>query len=913
MHFNKRTYKGQLSDEYFTDQPKLAIITDGPDLSDIELKGLMNGTTYRRLWHRFKTTQFNTNSLYKISIDLNLYNGNETDSFTNGKASIHQTIADAYSKGCRTFLMLGETVFNSLFNIPESFNKIRGSFLTHEQYADALFLPTYHPREINSKRYSSQGGQANLYITFAYDIEKTVKATQSGFQLPKENFNINPTIEDVEQFIYNGIKNNALFAMDLETTSLRRDFGQIVMIGLAIDSENALCIPLLDTDGKWYWKPSEFARVTDAVNTIFQHGRHMWQNSLFDVPFLIEKGYNINLDTLTHDTMLLHHAISPELPHGIGFITSLYGYTPYWKDSFLSSELKILQRNQQDVRTYNLRDCVVLHQVLPGMLNDMHANNQEPAYIENMSNVQGAIEQMMTGVPLDKTVMHNLKHQLANKLVHIETILRKLGKLPDSFNLNSGEHLAYFLFAEKIPQFNKLKQLEKDFQPHVEYLYQCDAKQHKHWTLGPAPDKPCHYCGCPTYSYAQQTKQKTKKKQLNNKGEFTNAYLNYLNLKSLKEETQPIIIGRFYGKKNRDTNKVITDKQAREAIHSRIIEELSLIDSFKRPTEQHLADYKQLRKLSLWIRFFNLYQLYQKQISTYTTFKPWNDGRLHSNILLHGTASGRPASRNPNLLNVSKKFKSVRYMFGCPSDKVLLSFDYSNIEAKMLAYITGDPRFIDAVNSGNLHDINTRQLFSIDNNNPMWNLARRAAKIFQFGYISYGGSPKTIWEKVCIEAPGLNLSLKQFKEAGSRYFDYYDRFAAWRVEVSDLAIRKRYSISPFGRIRFLYGSENDRIKQAYNHPPQSGAAHVMNTAMKQTLDQRDKMGLDARLQIQIYDDLRWEVNKEQVKELVNMVVPIMEQKFKINDVDRWFATDIEYGTSWGDLHSIDKQLYLTKQ
>jgi len=907
MKFKNRSIKGGVSDEYFTSYPKLGIITDYPDRDDMYANGLLNGMNSRRLWARFKHTSFNTNSIYKMSLSLN--NKYPTN---NEAQTIFEVINDAYNKGTRSFLLLGEIAYKTIFpKMKESFHKIRGSLLVHDDYPDALFLTTYHPREIVSKRYKSNGGQANLYLAFSYDILKISKTTKPSFHLPNEHFNINPTIEEVETFIYNGIKNNKLFAMDLETTSLRRDYGRIAMVGLATDSENAICIPFWSDNQTRYWKPSNYSKVVDALNAIFQHGKHMWQNSLFDVPFLLERGFNIDLKTLKHDTMLLHHAISPELPHDIGFITSLYGLTPYWKDDFLSSPLKLLERNQTDVRTYNCRDCVTLHQVLPGLLEDLKDNKQEPAYIENMDNINGAIEQMMTGVVLDTGIMRKLRNKLRYKIDIIETILRNLGKLPEQFNLNSGEHVGYFLFGEQFPKLDKIPELEEQFKPFKKYLYVCDNKKHKKWVSHVSElAEPCKYCGCLSFTYADESKTVSKKKIVNNKNEYTNTYKEYLNLINLRDNTIPIIIGQFYGKKNRDTNKLITDKQAREAIHAKIIERLSDMDGFKSFTDRHKIEYKQLKKLSLWLRFFNLYHLYQKQISTYTNFKPWNDGRLHSNILLHGTASGRPASRNPNLLNISKKYKDVRYMFQAPAERVLVSFDYSNIEAKMLAYITNDERFIHAVNSGNLHDINTKQLFNIDENHPIWNLARRAAKIFQFGYISYGGSPKTIWEKVCIEAPGLNLSLKQFKKAGERYFNYYTRFAQWRDEVSELGIKHRYSISPFGRIRFLYGSDNDRIKQSFNHPPQSGAAHVMNKAMKETLEKRDKMKLDANLQIQIYDDLRWEVNQNQISDLINMVIPIMEQKFIINGVDRWFETDLEIGNTWGDLHSVDKSLYL---
>ena len=171
----------------------------------------------------------------------------------------------------------------------------------------------------------------------------------------------------------------------------------------------------------------------------------------------------------------------------------------------------------------------------------------------------------------------------------------------------------------------------------------------------------------------------------------------------------------------------------------------------------------------------------------------------------------------------------------------------------------------------------------------------------------YGGTERATWEKVCLAAPQLGLSLKDFTAASRRYFDHFDRFAAWREEVKDIAIHDRVSVSPFGRIRRLYGAENNRVRQAYNHPPQSGAAHVMNTVMVECLKARDNAGLDAKLQLQIYDDLRWETLDEDVDGMIKLTVPIMEQPFDIGGVTRQFPVDIEIGTGWGDLIVHDRK------
>lgn len=187
------------------------------------------------------------------------------------------------------------------------------------------------------------------------------------------------------------------------------------------------------------------------------------------------------------------------------------------------------------------------------------------------------------------------------------------------------------------------------------------------------------------------------------------------------------------------------------------------------------------------------------------------------------------------------------------------------------------------------------------------NIKKLRIKSLNGNNCQYGGSMKSIWEKVCIAAPKLGLTIKAFEKAADNYFNYYTRFGEWREEVAHAAVHDRISVSPFGRIRRLYGAENSRIRQAYNHPAQSGAAHVMNKVMVECLEARDKNNIDAYLQLQIYDDLRWEVNPRHVKRLIKTMVPIMEQPFDVNGIMRTFPTDIEIGTSWGDLKAHDRK------
>jgi hypothetical protein len=287
-------------------------------------------------------------------------------------------------------------------------------------------------------------------------------------------------------------------------------------------------------------------------------------------------------------------------------------------------------------------------QIIKPLLKDVEENGGMAAYEENMSCVRAAVEQTETGIVIDQQKLKVLKKTLEDKRKWCKDILYKLGKLPEEFNLNSSQHLAWFLFKENTGMLEKLEELENAFKPVKMDLYTCE-EGHKKWVQeGDVPTEKCRYCGSELYVKTDVSKTKEKARVNKRTNELTGD-AKQLDLIRKITAVEPIIVGRFFGKRNRDTNSLILDKRARQSLHGSVMKEIVYIKSLKRITEGHECDLRKLKRLSLWIRFFNTYQQVNKNISTYTSYPLWKDGRIHTNILLHGTASGRPASRNPNV------------------------------------------------------------------------------------------------------------------------------------------------------------------------------------------------------------------------------------------------------------------------
>ena len=152
---------------------------------------------------------------------------------------------------------------------------------------------------------------------------------KKGWVFPKENFILEPTVEQVEQFTEDAIKNDWLLGCDLEGTGLDVQIVDVVMHGFAWSENDAIVIPELKEGRHDYWSRADWPRVQRCLNKIYSKCKLMFQNGVgYDVPLLRNRGWNLPLEQFTDDTMILHHSLHPESPHNIGFISSIYGKQP---------------------------------------------------------------------------------------------------------------------------------------------------------------------------------------------------------------------------------------------------------------------------------------------------------------------------------------------------------------------------------------------------------------------------------------------------------------------------------------------------------------------------------------------------------------------------------------------------------
>jgi DNA polymerase-1 len=283
-------------------------------------------------------------------------------------------------------------------------------------------------------------------------------------------------------------------------------------------------------------------------------------------------------------------------------------------------------------------------------------------------------------------------------------------------------------------------------------------------------------------------------------------------------------------------------------------------------------------------------------------------GRLHTSFNQTGTVTGRISSDNPNLQNIPVRTelgRQIRKAFVAPPGHVLLAVDYSQVELRVLAHISGDPTLLEAFRQG--QDIHRTTAAAV-NGIPFEDVTydqRRFAKSVNFGLL-YGMGAFRL-------ARDSNLTLSQADAFITAYFERFPRVKAYLEETKVLAAEQGYLETLMGRRRYFpelqrTGSSRTSAiarqraeRQAINMPIQGTAADIMKLAMLKVHLRLQEKGFNARLLLQVHDELVLEVAKDQLQEVARLVVNTMQDAFHL---DANLQADAQYGTNWLDMNNL---------
>ena len=314
---------------------------------------------------------------------------------------------------------------------------------------------------------------------------------------------------------------------------------------------------------------------------------------------------------------------------------------------------------------------------------------------------------------------------------------------------------------------------------------------------------------------------------------------------------------------------------------------------------QDLSEKYELPKLILEYRSMS------KLCSTYTEKLPQminqKTGRVHTSYHQAVTATGRLSSSDPNLQNIpirTEEGRKIRQAFIAPKDHVIVAADYSQIELRIMAHLSKDKGLLNAFDQGlDIHKTTAAEVFAVAINSVTKD-QRRAAKAINFGLI-YGMSAFGL-------AKQLGIDRNEAKEYVDLYFNRYPGVKKFMDLTRDNAKQNGFVETVYGRRLYLpeINARNAARRQyaertAINAPMQGTAADIIKHAMIDIDIWISKTNFNAKMLMQVHDELVFEVHSKKLK---GFIEEIKNRMTKNNDLIVPLEIDIGHGNNWDEAH-----------
>lgn len=303
------------------------------------------------------------------------------------------------------------------------------------------------------------------------------------------------------------------------------------------------------------------------------------------------------------------------------------------------------------------------------------------------------------------------------------------------------------------------------------------------------------------------------------------------------------------------------------------------------------------------------YREIQKLLSTYIDNIPkmiGKDGCLHARFLQAGTTTGRMSSQNPNLQNIpikSEAGRKVRNAFVAQKGFSLVAFDYSQVELRIAAFLSGDEKLLRIFREGrDVHTEVASEVFKVPSEKVSKEM-RRQAKVINFG-ILYGMGVNALKENLGSD----RASAQQFY---NRYFETFPTLASYLDSVKAETARRGYTETYFGRRRYFDGIKSkipyiraSAERMAINAPIQGTEADVVKLAMVKIDEylRKENLGGEVFPILQVHDEIVYEIKKEAVEKVSVEIKKIMEAIIppeKIKGII--LSVNILKGKNWGEM------------
>jgi len=303
------------------------------------------------------------------------------------------------------------------------------------------------------------------------------------------------------------------------------------------------------------------------------------------------------------------------------------------------------------------------------------------------------------------------------------------------------------------------------------------------------------------------------------------------------------------------------------------------------------------------------YREFQKLLSTYIDNIPAmldSKNRLHARFAQAGTTTGRMSSNDPNLQNIpirTELGRNIRKAFIASPGFKIVAIDYSQIELRVAAILSGDKRLVQIFKEGgDVHRQVAAYVFGVSPDEVDYEMRRRA-KVINFG-ILYGMGVNALKQN-------LGTSREDAQNFYDRYFDTFSGLAIYLDEVKAAALRSGFTETLFGRRRYFQGIKS-RLpyiraaaeRMAINAPAQGTAADIIKIAMREAdaFIEESNLQSDVYLLLQVHDELVYEIKEQKLKEAVPRIKDIMESVLSAKQSRGVpLLVEVSVGDNWSEM------------
>ena len=717
---------------------------------------------------------------------------------------------------------------------------------------------------------------------------ETLKTTDHNYKLIENE----AELEKLRDYLLT----NQIVSLDTETTSTTAIDAELVGLSFSVKEFEAFYVPV----------PAEREKALQIVNIfkpLYENPDilKVGQNLKYDLEVL--RNYNICLQGPMWDTMIAHYLIQPEQRHGIDYLAETYlNYKKIHTEDLIGkkgkNQLSMRELPPKRVFEYACEDADVALQLKDKLGKELAVKECENLFYNiEMPLMEVLAEMEINGVCIDQESLRETSRIFNKRKEDIATEIYKLAG--EQFNITSPKQVGDVLFG-KLKIIDNPKKT-KSWQ-YVTNEKELEEIKDSHEIVGLILE----------YRKLNSILTKRTKKKIEIKApnlfDMTEVNVNNQNydkqvhldvskqMKELETEIYRLAGEQFSIMSPKKVGQILFDK-------------LKIINNPKRSeTWQYVTNEEILQQLRGKHKIVGLilsYREIEKLIGTYVDSLPSlinkRTGHIHTSFNQTITATGRLSSSDPNLQNIpirGEDGKEIRKAFVAEPGCLFFSADYSQIELRVMAHLSGDENMIEVFKENkDLHAATAATIYKKDIKDVTRD-ERTKSKRANFGII-YGITVFGLAER-------LDISREESKTLIDGFFLTFPKVKGYMEQAIEKARQKEYVETLFGRRRYLrdINSANATVRgfaerNAINAPIQGTAADIIKVAMIRIHNRFKQEGIRSKMILQVHDELNFSVYPEEKEQVERIVLEEMQNAIALKVP---LVADSGFGSNWLEAH-----------